>query len=213
MVIFNKQKLAGSRPKSLRSFTLIELLVVVAIISVLIAILLPALGKAKAKMNALTCMTHLKGLGTAGLMYMNDNNGKAPAGFQYLWDSGRWSYIKSGQSYWLSRGAPIMEGFAKYTRPISLKDDKTIWICPTDYIFWNGQLRGRQVMTLPSAASFYMNSYTYNDWINENILADSPPTSTTWLSDMDAGRHRDGERMVLFLDGHVYECVWGYFGY
>jgi prepilin-type N-terminal cleavage/methylation domain-containing protein len=57
-----------------RGFTLIELLVVVAIIALLIAILLPALGRAKELANRTTCAANLTGIMKSMILYSSDNN-------------------------------------------------------------------------------------------------------------------------------------------
>ena len=63
-------------------FTLIELLVVIAIISLLLAILLPALGKAKDQVRTIICRSNLKQWGVFFYLYTQDNDGKFMRGKQ-----------------------------------------------------------------------------------------------------------------------------------
>src|SRR5213594_450038 len=69
---------ANPRGRSWPGFTLIELLVVIAIIAILTSVLLPALGKAKAKAQGIQCLSNLRQMGLAWTMYSYEHDDRVP---------------------------------------------------------------------------------------------------------------------------------------
>ena len=101
-----------------RAFTLIELLVVISIIALLIALLLPALGKAKETARNVQCMNNEKQMTLSVMSYHQDFDGYFPMG--------------SGANY----GAPPNPGDKWVRWPTLLLEyhrNELIYDCPIDF--------------------------------------------------------------------------------
>lgn len=77
-------------------FTLIELLVVIAIIAILMAILMPALSRVKEQGKRATCLSNLKQLNLAWIMYADENDDNLVNG-----DSGEYNSIHQNETPWV----------------------------------------------------------------------------------------------------------------
>ncbi|MBN1124275.1 MAG: prepilin-type N-terminal cleavage/methylation domain-containing protein [Sedimentisphaerales bacterium] len=140
--------------KQRTAFTLIELLVVIAIIGILLAILVPGLQKAKEAVKTTVCKSHLKGIGTAMLVYLEQNDGRAydsSGPNHYLWYNTDGTYIDPDvdDAYW----------------GVAYKDyaeDPTVFGCPS-YQKVGQLLYSDYDPELARYAGFALNSFFFHD--------------------------------------------------
>jgi prepilin-type N-terminal cleavage/methylation domain-containing protein/prepilin-type processing-associated H-X9-DG protein len=130
-----------------RGFTLVELLVVVSIVALLIAMLLPALSKARQAAVTIRCAVNLRQIGTGFVMYASDSSGFLPpvnafksynaAGTEKNY--GMWNCIGPylGQPEWGGMQSPPTSSddpdhvkFDSYWGGWKKKIQNTVWWCP-----------------------------------------------------------------------------------
>lgn len=108
------------------AFTLVELLVVIAIITMLVALLLPALSKARQAVNVVRCSSNLRQIGTAELQYANESKGYwVPSSVTYSGVFYAWPGILVGCNYLqapLTTSGKIVAGDSVFWCPDGVDD-------------------------------------------------------------------------------------------
>jgi len=192
-------------PSRRGAFTLVELLVALAIISILAALLLPALGKTRARAQGIVCLANLRQWGLATQLYVSDHEDFLPPdGTPNPSDTA----TNSGWYIQLPRQLDLPRYHDMPWRTNAAADPgRSVWICPSN----KRRSNGRNLF-----------HYCLNQYVNGTGADNRPvrissiphPMLVIWLFDtknlpavgyegfVHTNLHSDGAQMT-FLDGHA----------
>jgi prepilin-type N-terminal cleavage/methylation domain-containing protein len=190
-----------------RAFTLIELLVVIAIIAILAAILFPVFAQARESARRATCLSNLKQLGTAVMLYVQDHDETYP------WGIGLGTVGTVNKDRNPSEVTTMLVPYVK-------NDD--IYICPNN----DGQrfANGRWVATNQRVAYWWQwgLAWEYSGKCFPNASgslrlrsggplklasisapANLPMTQDNWVANHTSGRQGEARWNITYADGHA----------
>ncbi|MFI4910293.1 MAG: type II secretion system protein [Sedimentisphaeraceae bacterium JB056] len=184
------------------AFTLIELLVVISIIAVLMAIMMPALKKARYQARNVLCKNNLRQIGLATILYVEDYKAyffKNPEGKIAL------------EPYFGSSNTDNKKLTSVFRCPLDKKNakgDDLLGLIPTSYcvnVYFSMEgdkttvLKASAVKRNPAEIFYMADQYWTADF--SSYISDVSVQGVLWREEMDW--HDTVDSSMLYLDGHV----------
>lgn len=188
--------------KNRSGFTLIELLVVMAIIAILAAMLLPALGRAQQRAWATACLGNVKQIGVASRMYADDNSDALPRS------------AHQGAS-WVATLQPYCGGTNLWRCPRDGNKTRHYSYALNDYLLppsVAGLLDYSKTTRVPAPVETLWltecaDGYVRNDHFHFSPANDGDYAPGNFASQVAVQRHVAGAN-YLFVDGHAQLLKW-----
>ncbi|HYE31485.1 MAG TPA: prepilin-type N-terminal cleavage/methylation domain-containing protein [Methylomirabilota bacterium] len=189
-----------------RAFTLTELLVVIAIIAILAALLLPVIGRSKAKAHNAACLNNLRQLAIATRLYADDHQDRLPSA-EIL------PTMPIDPKNPLPRIADVLATYVGKSSGANT-NKATVFRCPADRkgrfaaegasYEWNAELNGRRIDETQTDHAFLLLERGNPASGVTNFIQRFSPATTPLLLDYDESHPRPPKpgKNVAYMDGH-----------
>jgi prepilin-type processing-associated H-X9-DG protein/prepilin-type N-terminal cleavage/methylation domain-containing protein len=163
--------------RRLRAFTLVELLVVIGLISVIMSLLLPVVGKARAAARSTACLSNVRQLGIAWQLYTAENKGRL---LDYVWNTPKTPDV-AWDGYWLGVADRYEVRGDSLLCPAATEPSKQKQGYGNRSLAWNGEQGSNGSPIRLNPTTFRVGSYGFNRYLTTQ---DPQVTRITSLSSL-----------------------------